>query len=398
MRAELGAGWVSVAPGWTRGMQREDYRKAVKRSALVGAMKVCIEDAACVRNRQEREDLVRQLDKCVAALVAGIEPVAVPVKANAGPQRSADTTVRHKLVKYGARFRRATWRGFTIDGAQLIVYKSVDANAPQMRTYNVVGAEYTLEERTMAQQVPPFEQGFEVRVRLVCQERDSGPLFLYADDRSQTTAWIRALRMAKYFVSPDQKVALQTCLRYFSVGTRRKAWEALVRCMRRSVEVREMATRLSMMAKRSDLGRGWNKLRLAYFKQKADERDTTRLLDAQKSWAKQAGSDEDTKAVHEVASDKKMEENAGDLRSCMITRVQQRFRSIRQDRLGPHVRPESSLGKTRVQQARRGGFVFAAFDALPCNEVLRLVLRPPGRRLRRSPRASRLTKEGLGGL
>lgn len=369
---------VVITKGWVvqAGLAEPLYRRALKHLTLAAAAKVALTDARS-RARVHDEEVASCME-LLERLLAGMEDIHVPAPIRASVIEEfchprALPGERYALVKFGHRFHQPVNREFAFEGGQLIVNKRSGAHRYALRDAQCL-IESRAESPGQPKHVPSFENGFNTRIRLTCSDRNSGPMFLYAKSKEQADSWCKTIRMAKHLLSSDESaVAVRTCLRLLCAGARRKGWDVLVGCYHMFVQVRADVRKVGMTLVRSDLARGWTKLRAAYKCELEMERArldhqrwTANLLS--KGFQNAALARRDVKIVKSQSVQERREQ--------YVTKLQELIRKRQgnlQRRLLGTAKSAGIAEFSRMRRATRGRRLGTVFEAVSCNDALRLL-------------------------
>jgi hypothetical protein len=225
-------------------------------------------------------------------------------------------------------------------GGQLVVYASKEKGSYPRHYYGLVGAEYVLEEKTLMKQIPPFEAGFDWRIRIACRERQAGPLLLYAESEKQAQGWMRVMKFARYTTSQNTRTALQFCIRRILSKSRQKGFDALARYVQELLSTKAVIWQFAMRLIKVDHSRAWTKCRAVY-QQRAE---TLKRRRERQTWAILF-------LVEKVRKwHKDIRKPTSVIREDLVTRTQHLFRLFKNRRLSEQSYLFGSTAKTRPQQ------------------------------------------------
>lgn len=137
-----------IETNWLRGLPNEVYRCGVKQAMLVAATEGKLREI----DTQQVEEYRKTQEEIRTALLRGKVAIHVPpsLRMPKPDPRSTGEMARHLLVKYGARLLGRHIRGCTVEGGQLMEYKSMGDRAAACHAYRLHDARYQVEERTAA--------------------------------------------------------------------------------------------------------------------------------------------------------------------------------------------------------------------------------------------------------
>jgi len=364
---------VMLKKGWLIGKNVTEYRKGVKQGLLIAAAQIELEDLK--QNVDVSAAEVAPVRQRMQSLLSGTAAFDIPSHGKTQPMTQLaepdDSGLpppgkRHMLVKYGFRTKMRKVRQFAIHGGQLVVFKSGEPNAPPRKYYGLSAAEYVVEQRTSSKQIPPFEGGFDWRIRMAFREREAGPVLLYAEDQLQMELWLRVIKLARFTNSSTEKAALQMCFRRLMSTVWQKGWDALALYTQDLFDTKALIWQLAMRILRSDQSRSWNKCKLVYQKRM----EHFRMKDEKKTWAAQFL----LTTLKTLA--KAQLRPLNEVRDGLITKVQNDFRKFKNVKLSENSYAIGLSCKTRTQQAKQGIDVGIAYNAVTAGEALLLTVEP----------------------
>ncbi|CAL1146613.1 unnamed protein product [Cladocopium goreaui] len=257
-------------------------------------------------------------------------------------------------------------RSFILDNGQLLVYRDHHPNAKVKAMYELKDATCFYEDRNSAS-LPKWMEGYSKRLRVICGEREKqrkSPLFLYSKDDAKIHRWKRAFTLAKVLVSENDRRALKVSIGRAVSGALQKAWDALSTYYGEYSKTKALVKNMAMRLMKVDISRGWMKFKLVYKKRE----EVTKRQKEQQLWAARFMSEKLTKLGKQKAKE------IMDVREGVITRIQQRFRSYREDMIFDRTYPLSSSMMSRVQQAKVGRHLDFTMQTVSADDVCHVSL------------------------
>ncbi|CAJ1399573.1 unnamed protein product, partial [Effrenium voratum] len=257
-------------------------------------------------------------------------------------------------------------RSFIIDNGELLVYRDHHPNAKVKAIYQLKNATCFYEERNSSA-LPKWLEGYSNRLRVICNERElasKSPLYLYSKDEAKIHRWKRAFTLAKVLVSENDRRALKVSIGRATSGALQKAWDALAMYYGEYAKTKALVKNMAMRLMKVDISRGWMKFKLVYRKKEDEQR---RRKD-QQIWAARFMSEKLTKLGRAKAKD------LAEVREGVLTRIQQRFRSYREDMIFDRTYPLTSSMMSRVQQAKVGRVASFAMQTVSADDVCHMSL------------------------
>lgn len=359
-------GWLKDAHGDTF------YQKTVKQAMMIAAEELRLMDAkelsAYSMATPEIEDIQERIQTLQSGnarfTVSGTKKKKLQNVSQHRQDRKRDTLV--KISRKRPCCSRVE-RSFIIDNGELLVYRDHHPNAKVKAMYQLKNATCFYEDRNSAS-LPKWMEGYNKRLRVICNERElqsKSPLFLYSKDDAKIHRWKRAFTLAKVLVSENDRRALKVSIGRATSGALQKAWDALSMYYSEYAKTKALVKNMAMRLMKVDISRGWMKFKLVYRK-KEDER---RRRKDQQIWAARFMSEKLTKLGKQKAKE------ILDVREGVITRIQQRFRSYREDMIFDRTYPLNSSMMSRVQQAKVGRHLDFTMQTVAADDVCHLCLR-----------------------
>jgi len=258
-------------------------------------------------------------------------------------------------------------RSFIIDNGDLLVYRDHHPNAKVKAIYHLKDATCFYEEPRTAS-LPKWQEGYQMRLRVICTDREKAgksPLYLYSKDEAKIHRWKRAFTLAKVLVSENDRRALKVSIGRATSGALQKAWDSLAMYYGEYAKTKALVKNMAMRLMKVDYSRGWMKFKLVYRK-KMDEQQRRK---DQQIWAARFMSEKLTKLGKQKAKE------IDDVREGVITRIQQRFRSYREDMIFDRTYPLTSSMMARVQSAKVGQVVDYSMQTVSADDVCHLSLK-----------------------
>eukprot|EP00441_Pelagodinium_beii_P032443 CAMPEP_0197641952 /NCGR_PEP_ID=MMETSP1338-20131121/15748_1 /TAXON_ID=43686 ORGANISM="Pelagodinium beii, Strain RCC1491" /NCGR_SAMPLE_ID=MMETSP1338 /ASSEMBLY_ACC=CAM_ASM_000754 /LENGTH=3533 /DNA_ID=CAMNT_0043215005 /DNA_START=82 /DNA_END=10683 /DNA_ORIENTATION=- len=370
-------GTKEVKKGWLKAAFTTDglYQKAVKQAMMIGAEEVRLRDASDPSWARGTE-VPEQIEAKIQSLAAGTQRIVVSdtkKKNLSNVKTSRDPRVRETLIKIsrrrpcGGSFAQVE-RSFVIDNGELLVYRDHNANAKIKAQYLLKNAT-CFYETPATSSLPTWKAGFSERLRVLCQEREAqskSPLFLYATDPAKIHRWKRAFTLAKVLIAENDRRALKVSIGRATSGSLIKAWDALTMYYGEYSKTRALVKNMAMRLMKVDISRGWMKFKLVYRKRE----DETRRRKEQQLWAARFMSEKLTKLGKQNAKE------LADVREGIITRIQSRFRSYREDMIFDRMYPLGPQMMSRVQQAKLGKVMDVSLQTVSVDEACMLNMTP----------------------
>jgi hypothetical protein len=378
------AGDKLILAGWLKdegtSKDEKNYHICIKQAMLLAARWIDLNDAQDPGRTSAEggygmpDDSAQYQDK-IARLQEGKEKITVAGHKKVEMKKilRKDDKTRHLLVKYSKRCccdRRE--RSFIIDNGELVIYKSQSKNAKiSYPTYKMKDALITFEYRMAGTYPKPrFDEGYQSRVKCVFPEREQanppkGPFYLYPKDSAQLNSWKRAFQLARVLVSDNDRRALKVSIGRASSASLIKGWDALAIYFKEIAETRRLVKQMALRLMKIEYSRGWSKMKLVNQKIDGDREKRKE----QQIWAARFMSEKLARIA--TANAKK----ASDVRESVITRIQQKFRHYRDEKIFDRQYPIGSKIVSRMRQARQGCQMDVALDVLTCEEVLMMSLK-----------------------
>jgi len=361
----------TIKKGWLKDTQGDaSYQRAVKQAMMIAAEELRLMEAkelVAYSASQEIEEIQERIQRLQAGNARF--PIAGTKK------KKLQNVVQHRGDKKRETLMKISRkrpccsrveRSFIIDNGELLVYRDHHPNAKVKAMYQLKDATCFYEDRNSAS-LPKWTEGYSKRLRVICGEREKqskSPLFLYSKDDAKIHRWKRAFTLAKVLVSENDRRALKVSIGRAVSGALQKAWDALSTYYGEYAKTKALVKNMAMRLMKVDISRGWMKFKLVYRKREEEKR---RRKD-QQIWAARFMSEKLTKLGKQKAKE------VMDVREGVITRIQQRFRSYREDMIFDRTYPLSSSMMSRVQQAKVGRHLDFAMQTVTADEVCHISL------------------------
>jgi hypothetical protein len=381
-----GGGRVKIEKEWLKAKAKknlEEYRLCVKQAMLIAATTMELESVTnnpqALRSEtgaQMTSQKIREKQASLRQKKQAMQDGSVPVPmkrlakgehivAQAAAGKRLD---KHLLVKRSHKCGLTRSRFFNINNGRLNVYKQ---NRPNLKAKNVFDLKEVIcryENKKTPGLTEPFVAGFEDRIFIQCRERPHGPMYLYARDPKEAKSWQRAIIMSKYLLVPSDREALAVVVGRVVGNIGKKGWDALSAYAKEIKETKNLVRTLAMRLTRLELSRGWNKVRLVYKQQEADEK----LRVEQQEWAARFLKEKMDRINQQAARSPAV------VRRTIISQIQSKFRHFREERIFDRMYPLGSNVQTRMQQAMGGQATQACFQSLNSKEALQIMLKGGG--------------------
>eukprot|EP00931_Biecheleriopsis_adriatica_P040925 TRINITY_DN23439_c0_g1_i1.p1 TRINITY_DN23439_c0_g1~~TRINITY_DN23439_c0_g1_i1.p1 ORF type:complete len:3484 (+),score=873.59 TRINITY_DN23439_c0_g1_i1:112-10563(+) len=371
-----GGGAKTISQGWLKDQKGDgNYQKAVKQAMMIASEEIKLLDST--DNYADAAGMTRSLEspEQIKAKIQALQAGQTRVTTLSAKKKSLGQVVKNRherqrdtLIKISKKrpCMGRVERSFLIDNGELLVYRDHHPNAKVKAFYQLKNATCFYEEKRTSS-LPRWQEGFDKRLRVICQEREAqskSPLFLYSKDDAKIHRWKRAFTLAKVLVAENDRRALKVSIGRATSGALMKAWDALSLYFGEYSKTKALVKNMAMRLMKVDISRGWMKMKLVY--RKAQEEKKRRK--EQQLWAARFMSERLTKLGKQSAK------GLSDVREGLITRIQQRFRTYREDMIFDRTYPLSSNMMSRVQQAKLGKVVDFAMQTVTGEEACRLSL------------------------
>ncbi|OLQ04488.1 hypothetical protein AK812_SmicGene12401 [Symbiodinium microadriaticum] len=295
--------------GWLRS-DGGAYHKSVKQAMMIAAEQIRLLDAKelSVASAYSSSDDFEAIQAKIKTLLEGQAHFTVTGAA----QKKLQNVVQHREER---KREMLVERSFIIDNGDLLVYRDHHPNAKVKAIYHLKDATCFYEEPRTAS-LPKWQEG-------------TSPLYLYSKDEAKIHRWKRAFTLAK---APQHKSIGRA-----TSGALQKAWDSLAMYYGEYAKTKALVKNMAMRLMKVDYSRGWMKFKLVYRK-KIDEQQRRK---DQQIWAARFMSEKLTKLGKQKAKEL-------DVREGVITRIQQRFRSYREDMIFDRTYPLTSSMMARV--------------------------------------------------
>eukprot|EP00929_Paragymnodinium_shiwhaense_P000295 TRINITY_DN100533_c0_g1_i1.p1 TRINITY_DN100533_c0_g1~~TRINITY_DN100533_c0_g1_i1.p1 ORF type:complete len:3625 (-),score=1181.40 TRINITY_DN100533_c0_g1_i1:304-11178(-) len=384
-----GGSKVTIQKQWLQEKAKknlDDYRLCVKQAMLIAATRMEYE-AVTMRPQDARTETGQQmtaknieekkasLKQKMQAMQDGLQPVPMKrlSKGDAmggghGVALQGKRLDKHLLVKRSYKCGMQRKRYFNIDDGKLMVYKQDRPNMKAKHIFDLKEVICRYENKKTPGLTEQFLPGYEDRIFIQCKERPHGPMYLYAKDPKEAKSWQRAIIMSKYLLVPSDREALAVVVGRVVGNIAKKGWDALLQYSKEILTTRQMVKSLAMRLTRLELSRGWNKVRLVYQQQVAQNS----LRKEQQEWAAKFLKEKMDRINQQSARSPAV------VRRTIISQIQTKFRHFREEKIFDRMYPLGSAAQTRLQQALGGRLLDITFGALPCEDALLLLLKGEG--------------------
>jgi len=367
---QLQSGTKTINRRWLENVPDDTYHQGIKQAMLIGARQLDLNDAQDPLNRRPVD--IEQLKAKIQQLHAGQERIAISGHRKSMlkvVQRKEDRE-RHLLVKFSKRCccdRRE--RSFIIDNGELLIYKSSQKNAKL--TYPAYklkdGTVFTEARLPGTLQRPKFDEGYSERLRIDYKERQDqlkSSFYLYTQDKVQMKQWKRAFNLARVLVSENDRRVLKVSIGRAISASMIKGWNSLMQYFREMDETKQLVKKMSMRLMQADMSRGWTKIGLVNKKLM----DGKKKHEEQQLWAARFMSEKLARLGGQSAK------SAADVRESIVTKIQNRFRIYRDEKIFDRNYPIGAAHVSRMRQARQGFPMDVSLEVTTCNDVLLMSL------------------------
>jgi len=363
----------TIVKDWLKGAPEASYHTGIKQGMLIAAQRIAIFDASDRYGHTFNKEKEEQAKQRLHTLLAGRERIQVShfKRTELKNYKKREEREKDNFVKFGQScLHGKKMRQFIIENGQMVVY--LDNQLKD--TYKLETAVVT-EEPRQANARPRFEAGVEKRLRVAFDERTlkkKEDIFIYPsknktakEQDQQIKRWKRSFQMARLLKSEVDRKALRMVIGRATSGALVKGWEALFLYAKEIRLTRDLARQMASRLIKSDLARGWTKMKVLHQKWK-DEQERRKQ---QQIWAARFMCERLTKMG--VAKAKAADE----IRDGIITKIQQTFRKYREASIMDREYALDSSKIPPMKKGRQGQLMDIALEALTCEEALCLSLK-----------------------
>jgi len=365
-------GEQTIQKNWLKVHGEKDerlYHHCIKQSMLLAARTMDLNDATDPMSTRDDADQIRARMNIIQSGQEKIQ-IAGHKKSLIKNIQKKDERERHLMVKHSKRCccdRRE--RSFIIENGEIVVYKSKHKNAKiSFPSYKMKDASLNVETRMQGTlQRPRFEEGYTDRMKVTFPERQNqnkNPFYLYPQSKEQLLNWKRAFQLARVLVSDNDRRVLKVSVGRCTSISLIKGWEALIFYFKEIAETRKLVRQMALRLMKVDFSRGWTKMKLV--NKQIVEKRAKRV--EQQLWAARFMSEKLTRLGTSKC------QKLSEVREKHITRIQQKFRIYRDEKIFDRQYPIGSKIVSRMRQARQGCQMDVALDVLSCDEVLKMSL------------------------
>lgn len=366
------AGVKTITRNWLANTDEKLYHHCIKQSMLIAARTVELNDANDPMVVQAGLSDTRMLEEQIRQIQSGQMKISIAGHRKMQMKKIARLSDRERylLIKFSKRCccdRRE--RSFIIENGELMIYRTPSKNSKiSYPTYKLKDAQVFTESRVPGSMVKPrFEVGYQDRLKVVFPERTAQkktPFYLYPRDKEMMKSWKRAFQLARVLVSDNDRRAMKISIGQAASARLKVGYDSLKTYYFEIDQTRKLVRQMALRLMKVDFARGFNKMRMVNRKLT----DAKRKRNDQQLWAARFMSEKLARLGTQQAK------KASDVRETVVTRIQQRFRLYREEKIFDRQYPIGADHLSRMRQARQGSNLDVALEVCTCEEVLLLSL------------------------